>query len=166
VFDTLPGLFIGIAVSLLLLLYRASRPHVAVLGRDPGAGGRWSDVQRHPDNERVPGIVVVRPESGLFFANADAVRSAIRAQLNEGTKAVVLDAETVPAIDVTAVTMLVELAGDLRREGVELVLARDVGAVRDLVELGQGDATPLQTFPTVRAAVDALQAGNGAPGVV
>ena len=67
-----------------------------------------------------------------------------------------LDAETVPAIDVTAVTMLVGLAEDLRRDGVDLVLARDVGTVRELVRLGAG-AIPLRTFPTVRAAVDALR---------
>jgi MFS superfamily sulfate permease-like transporter len=156
VFDILPGLFIGIGVSLLLLLYRASRPHVAVLGRDPGGGGRWSDLERHRDNERVPGIVVLRPESGLFFANADAVRNAIRSYAGEGTRAVVLDAETVPAIDVTAVTMLTQLAEDLRRDGIELVLARGVGDVRDLVRLGDTE-TPLRTYPTVRAAVDALQ---------
>lgn len=156
VFDTLPGLFIGIGVSLLLLLYRASRPHIAVLGRDSAANGCWSDLKRDPDHERVPGVVVLRPESGLFFANADVVRDAIRAQVVEGTNAVVLDAETVPTIDVTAVTMLVELADDLRRDGVELVLARDVGRVRDLVRLGEGDS-PLRTYPTVRAAVAALE---------
>jgi high affinity sulfate transporter 1 len=155
VFDTLPGLFIGIAVSLLLLLYRASRPHVAVLGRDPGADGRFSDVERHPDNELVPGVVVLRPESGLFFANADAIRAAIKARAVDGTRAVVLDAETVPSIDVTAVSMLVEVAEDLRRDGIELVLARDVGAVRELVGLG-GQETPIRTYPTVRAAVSAL----------
>ena len=127
VFDTLPGLFIGIGVSILLLLYRASRPHIAVLGRDPGTDDRWNDLERHPDNERVPGIVVLRCESALFFANADAVRDAIRANIDEDTNAVVLDAETVPAIDVTAVNMLTELADDLRRDGVELVFARDVG---------------------------------------
>jgi SulP family sulfate permease len=156
VFDTLPGLFIGIGASLLLLLYRASRPHVALLGKDPGPDGRWSDVERHPDNERAPGIVVLRPESGLFFANAEAVRNAVRAHTGAGTKAVVLDAETVPTIDVTAVTMLTELADDLGRDGIELVLARDVAAVRDLVRLGDTD-TPLRTYPTVRAAVDALE---------
>ena len=54
VFDTLPGLFIGIAVSLLLLLYRASRPHVALLGR-AGPDGHCGDVDRHPDDEVVAG---------------------------------------------------------------------------------------------------------------
>ena len=156
VFDTLPGLFIGIAVSLLLLLYRASRPHVAVLGRDPGAAGRWSDLARHPDNQPLPGIVVVRPEAGLFFANADAVRDAIRGHAHEGTKAIVLDAETVPSIDITAVSMLTALARDLHQDGVELALARDVGSVAELLRVEPGDA-PLRTYPTVRDAVASLQ---------
>src|SRR5215218_5749350 len=64
IFDTLPGLVIGIAVSL-LLLYRASRPHVAVLGQVPGATGHYGDILRHPENRQVPGIVVLRLESGL-----------------------------------------------------------------------------------------------------
>ena len=155
VFDTLPGLVIGIAVSVLLLLYRASRPHVAVLGKVPGTRDQWTDLDRHPDNEPSPGIVVLRPESGLFFANADAIRNEIRSRALEGTRAVVLDAATMPSIDVTAVTMLVELADDLRRNGIELVLARDIGAVRDLLRLGENEQ-PIRTFPTVEAAVEAL----------
>ena len=117
VFDTLPGLFIGVVVSVVLLVYRASRPHIAVLGRVPGTRGQWGDVARHPENEAVPGIVVLRPESGLWFANADVVRDAIRAEATGGTRAVVVDAETVPAIDVTAVGMLVQLAEDLAGTG-------------------------------------------------
>ena len=74
VFDTLPGLFIGIAVSLLLLLYRASRPHVAALGRERGRGP-WVDVRRHPDSHAPDGIAVLRIEGSLFFANADTVRA-------------------------------------------------------------------------------------------
>ena len=96
VFDTLPGLVIGIVVSILLLLYRASRPRIAELGKIAGTE-QWTDLGRHPENERVPGIVVLRPESGLFFANADAVRDAIRVRAS-GATAVVIDAETVPAI--------------------------------------------------------------------
>jgi high affinity sulfate transporter 1 len=155
VFDTLPGLFIGIVVSILLLLYRASRPHVAVLGKAPGTADQWTDLERHPGNAPAPGIVVLRPETGLFFANADAVRDEIRARSVAGTRAVVLDAETMPAIDVTAVTMLVGLARDLHDRGVELVIARDIGAVRDLVDLGEEHPT-IRTYPTVQAAVDAL----------
>ena len=154
-FDTLPGLFIGIAVSVLLLVYRASRPHIAVLGRDPEprtAGTTSSDILT---TSVAPGIVVLRCESALFFANTDAVRGAIRANIEDDTNAVVLDAETMPAIDVTAVNMLIQLADDLRRDGIKLVVARDVGDVRELVRLGASD-TPLPRYPTVKAAVDAL----------
>jgi SulP family sulfate permease len=133
---------------------RASRPHIAVLGRDQG-GDRWPGLERHPDNEREPRIAVVRCESALFFANADAVRDTIHATLEADTVAVVLDAETVPAIDVTADSILTQLADDLRRDGVELVFARDVGVV-ELVRLGASDA-PLPRYPTVNVAVDALR---------
>ena len=109
VFDTLPGLFIGIAMSLVLLLYRASRPNIAVLGRTPD--GRWVDLEREDDAKPQPGVAVLRVEAGLFFANADHVRDAIRAHASEdGVKAVVLDAETVPDIDVTAAEMLLAAA--------------------------------------------------------
>ena len=64
IFDTLPGLIIGVADSLLLLLYRVSRPHVAVLGEIPGSGGQWADIAVHPEDQTVPGITVLRVESG------------------------------------------------------------------------------------------------------
>jgi sulfate permease, SulP family len=157
VFDTLPGLFIGIAVSLLLLLYRASRPHVAVLGQVPGADGHYGDVLRHPENQQVPGIVVLRLESGLFFANADAVRDAIRAHAaGPSVRAVVLDAETIPYVDVTAARMLMQLGGDLEREDVRLVMARDIGQVRDVLRRTEGERLPLSAYPTVREAIAAL----------
>ncbi len=142
-------------------LDRAPRlPRVAAARRRaragfPGTRSQWGDVARHPENEPVPGIVVLRPESGLWFANADMVRDAIRAQATGDVRAVVVDAETVPAVDVTAVGMLVQLAEDLRRDGIELVLARDIGAVRDLVETG-GQERVLRSYPTVQAAVDEL----------
>ena len=158
VFDTLPGLFIGIAVSLLLLLYRASRPHVAVLGRVPGTTDQFVDVERHPENRPVEGVVVLRVEGGLFFANADTVSKQIRAHAREGAKAIVLDAETVPFIDVTAAEMLAETAEDLGRRGVRLVLARDLGQVRDILR-AEGEAT-LTAYPTVQAAVEALAKGE------
>jgi MFS superfamily sulfate permease-like transporter len=126
------------------------------LGRDPQGDGRWSDVERHPDNESLPGLVVLRPESALFFANADAIRNAVRTHISGDTTAVVLDAETVPAIDITAVGMLTELGDDLRRDGIELVLARDLGNVRDLLRRADGQHA-LRNYPTVRAAVSALQ---------
>lgn len=155
VFDTLPGLFIGIACSLMLLLYRASRPHVAVLGRVPGSSGQFTDLARHQSNEAVPGVAVLRVESALFFANADLVRRTVLEHADrDGTEAVVIDAETVPAIDVTAARMLSELGEDLDRLGVRLLIARDIGAVRDTIRHADADA---RFFPTVEAAVEAVR---------
>ena len=69
-------------------------------------------------------MVVLRLESGLFFANADALRDAVRAHAAEPTtRAVVLDAETIPYVDVTAARMLVLLSNDLHGQGVRLALA-------------------------------------------
>jgi sulfate permease, SulP family len=155
VFDTLPGLFIGIAISFILLVYRTSRPNVAVLGREPSMGV-FVDMARDPSATRVPGIVVLRPESGLYFANADAIRARVLDEVERtGATGVVLDAQTVPSIDVTAVRMLDALAADLERRGVRLALARDVGQVRDLLSRVTPDS-PVRTYPTVRAAVAAL----------
>jgi sulfate permease, SulP family len=152
VLDTLPGLFLGIAVSLLLLLYRASRPRVAVLGRIPGTDGQWADVDRHPENQEVDGVKVLRVEGGLFFANADPVRARIRA-LARTAHTVVLDAEATPFIDVSAVRMLDQLHEDLERAGVRLLIARDVGQVRDVLRRAGADPSLDQVFPTIDAAV-------------
>jgi MFS superfamily sulfate permease-like transporter len=158
VFDTLPGLFIGIAISLLLLIYRASHPHIAVLAKVPGTTGQYTDLERHPDNQQLPGIVILRVESSLFFANADEVSQAVRAHAaTKGTRVVVLDAETVPAIDVTAVRMLAELTESLERQGVRLLVAREIGQVRDVVGRVATDTTPEGVYPTVQAAVQAVQ---------
>ena len=164
IFDTLPGLFIGIAVSLLLLVYRASRPNVAVLGQLPD-DGRFADVERFEDARPVPGVVVLRPESGLFFANAEAVRARILAALATGSPhAVVIDAETMPYIDVTAIRMLDLLAADVGRRGVTLAMARDVGQVRDLLNAAAHEGTVTRIYPTVRAAVAAVARPRGDAG--
>jgi sulfate permease, SulP family len=158
VFDTLPGLFIGIAVSLVLLLYRASRPYVAVLARTPSAPGpgMWVDVARSPHGTPTPGVLVARVESGLFFANADHVRERLRALAAEHeARAVVLDAETVPFVDVTAAAMLRQLNADLERDGIRLLVARDVGQVRDVLAHTSGPSPTYRTLDEgVAAALD------------
>ena len=142
IFDTLPGLVIGIIVSLLLLLYRlveAARRRARPRRRDARTSS--ATVDRHPENEAVPGVAVLRVEAGLFFANADAVRRAIKQHAaRPGVPGVVLDAESIPFVDVTAVRMLDELADDLARDGQQLVIAHDLGQVGDL--LGRRSATP------------------------
>ena len=102
-------------------------------------------------------MIVARVEGGLFFANADTVRTALRADAaRPGTHAVVLDAETVPFVDVTAVRMLVELADTLETAGVRFAIAHDIGQVRDVLDReAAADAIPV--YASVQAAVEAMR---------
>jgi MFS superfamily sulfate permease-like transporter len=100
--------------------------------------------------------LVLRVESGLFFANADTIRKEVLAHATDGTKTIVLDGQTVPFIDVTAAQMLEALAEDLDRDGIQFLLARDVGQVRDVVSReDQDDRVVIRAYPTVQAAVTA-----------
>jgi high affinity sulfate transporter 1 len=159
VFDTLPGLFIGITVSVLLLLYRSSHPHVAELGRVPGTVGEFGDRERHPANVLTPGVVVLRVESELFFANAEGVRRVVRDHARApGVHAVVIDAAAIGSVDVTAARMVIDLARELERGGVRLALAHGIGQVRDMLEEAAVEGTgPLLLYPTVQSAVAALR---------
>jgi sulfate permease, SulP family len=151
-FDTLPGLLIGIGVSVLLLLYRASRPHVVSVVKHDSL---WLDAERHPDLPENPELLVVRVEAGLFFANADHVRSTVEGMCTDRTRLVVLDAETSPSIDVTAVEMLAELRDSLARRKIEFRIARSVGQFGDELGAAQSGALPLDIYPTIHAAVAA-----------
>ena len=105
---------------------------------------QFSDIDRHPHNEPTPGVAVLRVESGVFFANADAVRDAIkRAAAEPGIHGVVLDAEAIAFVDVTSVRMLHEVGDDLVRTGQRLVVARDLGQVADLLDADPDSAITL-----------------------
>ncbi|QNG21038.1 SulP family inorganic anion transporter [Rhodococcus triatomae] len=157
-FDTLPGLVIGIGVSMLLLLYRASRPNVTALVR---SGERWVDAQHSPETAADPRVLVVRVEAGLFFANADHVKSRIEDMVDTHTQVVVLDAETSPFVDVTAAAMLEQLRKSLKSGGTEFRIARDVGQFRDILLRSTTSDTPA-IFPTVREALADID-GDASP---
>jgi sulfate permease, SulP family len=160
VFDTLPGLFIGIGASAVLLVYKASRPHVAELGLDPAHPDRYVDRSRDAGAEPPIGTVILRVESPLFFANADGVETVVRvASTRPGVHAVIIDAETMAAIDVTAADMLAGLADRLETAGVRLLIAREFGQVRDVLSAAEEGRRALEVYPTVRAAVEAAKGG-------
>jgi SulP family sulfate permease len=159
IFDTLPGLFIGIGVSVLLIVYRASRPYVAVLGKQPG-DDHWFDVDRHPDADSTDGVLVVRPEAELFYANADNVHAAINGHLTNETRAVVLDLGSVPSIDMTAIEMLLALDDELTTGGMQLGIARETGQVGDLLRQAGAGQLADNVHPSVDSAVRSV-AGNG-----
>jgi high affinity sulfate transporter 1 len=157
IFGTLPGLLTGVVVSILLLLYRASNPHVATLGRVPGTSGRFADVGRHPGDPQIEGVLILRPESGMFFANADDIRAVVEGKVAEtGAKMVILDLETVPFVDITAIRMLVALGDELHRGGTGMMIAHDLGQVGDLVKKEDIAASIDGLYPTVADAVAAI----------
>src|SRR5262249_35147501 len=120
----------------------------------------WVDHQRYPDTPDEDDIIVVRVESGLFFANADHVRESILGMLGGHTVAVVIDAETVPSIDVTAAAMLAALGDELDRRGVRLLLAKSVGQVRDVLRTAPARQRHVTLEPTIDEAVAAGRAGH------
>ena len=124
-----------------------------MLGKVPGTTGQYGDLERHPDNQQLPGIVILRVESGLFFANADAVRQRVRAHAAQaGTRVVVLDAETAPPSTSPPSTCS---PNSPRAWNARASAAghRRVGQVRDVVRRVATDTTPEGIYPTVQAAV-------------
>ena len=119
----------------MLLLYRASRPYVAELGPLPEAGGVSAICAATRDAARSPGIVVLRIEAGLFFANAEPVRTRITAAAAaEGVGRWSSTSSRSRRLDVSAARMLGALTDDLGRTGVEVRLARVVGQVHDVLD--------------------------------
>ena len=124
--DVLPGLVIGVVSMLLLVVYNASRPHLGILGRVPGVAGAYGDVGRHPDYQRIAGLLVIRLESPLFYANAGPVRDRVKHLVGSSDplpRAVVLDAGANAGLDITSAETLEQLVVELRAVGVDLALA-------------------------------------------
>lgn len=129
----LRGVMIGALLSLVQLLRRASKPHVAFLGRIPGTS-RFSDRERHPDNELIPGVMVFRPESGLMYFNidhvCDSVLDRVQAEPTPPRK-VVLDLSAAPRVDLQSAHALAGLADVLRGRGIRFHAVEARSGVRD-----------------------------------
>jgi sulfate permease, SulP family len=135
VFTTpLTGMAIAVALSLLAILYQASRPYIAVLARIPGDPPIYADTERHQAGVPVPGFLIVRPNVPLTFVNADVAKDQIVALLAaqaEPPRAVVIDIGATADLDVATTDMLATLFADLAADGIELRLAQVRGTVRD-----------------------------------
>jgi SulP family sulfate permease len=122
----LPGLVIGVTSMLVLFVYQASRPHLAVLGAVPGVPGAYRDVEGHPEYAQVPGLLLLRLEAPLFYANAAMIRDHVKRLVGAAEptpRAVILDLGANGQLDITSAEVLVDLATTLRGAGVGLVLA-------------------------------------------
>ncbi len=156
----LRGVMIGAVISLVLLIRRASRPHVALLGRIPGAR-RFSDRERHPDNELLPGVLIFRPEASLLYFNMDHVRDTIAERVRTETppQLVVLDLSAASYVDMHSAHMLEELADELKAGGVRLQVVEARSSVRDRLRAEGVDEHlgGVNRFTTVADAVEAFQ---------
>ena len=132
----LAGVVIGIALSLVWLIYVATTPAMPTLGREPGTQV-FRDAAENPDDEAFPGIAVVRLDGGLFFATADALEERIRGLVLEGDaplRAVVLDLEAVSLVDSQGAAKLGEVLDYAESLEVEVRLARVKSTVATVLE--------------------------------
>src|SRR5216110_196026 len=155
------GVLIGAIISLVQLLRRASRPHVAFLGRIPGTR-RFSDMARHSDNEPVPGALLVQVESSLLYFNAEHVRDAVAARLRaEATppKIVILDLSASPHMDIQACGVVMNMADDIKAAGARLQIVEARSSVRDRLRAEgiEEHVSQVNRFTSVADAVEDFQ---------
>jgi sulfate permease, SulP family len=130
----LSGLILAVLLSVTLLLYRASRPHIAALGRLPGERATFADLERHPEASPVPGLLMIRLDAPLYFFNANVARTQILelvAARRPAPRGVLIDMSATADLDVTATDMLTDLFDGLRARQIEVLLAQVKSSVRD-----------------------------------
>ena len=131
----LKGVLLAAIVSMLLLIRRVARPHVAQLGRIPGTN-RFSDCERNPDNEAIPGVVIVRVESSILYFNVDHVRECVLRLVGPtrtGLRLLVWDLSSSPYVDIAGARMLGEVQRELAASGTTLRLIEARADVRNLL---------------------------------
>ena len=133
VFGAIPGIGLAVAIAIIQFLWDGWRPHSAVLGRPKDVEG-FHDITRYPDARQIPGLVLFRWDAPLFFANAELFKERVLAAVARSPSAVrwlVVAAEPVTGVDVTAADALVELDERCMPNGVELRFAELKDPVKD-----------------------------------
>jgi SulP family sulfate permease len=155
----LKGLIFAVGLTLIGLMHKLSSPQDSVLGRLPGSD-HFVDVARYPEAEQTPGLLIFRPNGIVFFANASRIHNRLRALVKAAAtplRAILVNLEASPEVDVTGLEMLAQLRNELRESGIDLYFARVTDPVRDLFErsgfLNQLDG---HLFRGVNAAVAAF----------
>jgi sulfate permease, SulP family len=167
-FGLLLGVMIGAVISLVQLVRASSRPHVALLGRIPGTR-RFSDCERHQDNQLIPGVMIFRPESALVYFNVDNVCDAILSRVHAQAtppKLVVLDLSAAALVDMQSAYMLAGMADELTAEHIRFQAVEPRSSVRDRLRHEGVDSKlgGVNRFTTVADVIDHFQRGrNAAP---
>jgi SulP family sulfate permease len=156
----LQGIPLAALASVLMLLARASQPHVAFLGRVPGTNS-YSDLTRHPENEPLLNVIAFRPEASLFYVNAESVLEAVseRLQASSDIRLVVCDLSASPYIDLAGARVLHRLHDELVCRGITLRIVGARGRVRDLLR-ADGIAEKIRGLDRI-VTLDSLLGGIG-----
>ncbi|ANZ23373.1 transporter [Rhodococcus sp. WB1] len=157
----LQGILVAIGLSFVAVVVRVWQPYRTELVALPDRDG-FHDITRHPEGRRIPGLVLVRFDAPLFFANGEMFDSYVRSLVNASASPVewvVVAAEPIIGLDTTAVDEVVDLDRYLESQHVRLVFAEMKGPVKDrLVRFGVGDRFDTSRFyPTIEAAVSAFE---------
>jgi len=131
----LDGILLAAAASVLLLLARVSQPHVAFLGRIPGTNN-YSDLDRHPENEPIAGVLIFRPEASLIYVNTETVLEMVLDRLHAAVARVhlvICDLSAAPYVDLAGSRMLHDLHTELTGRGIKLRIIGAHGTARDLL---------------------------------
>jgi SulP family sulfate permease len=135
VLGILKGVVLAAVVSIILLLRAVAKPNVTFLGRIPGSN-RYGDITRHPDNEIIPGLLLVRVESSLFYFNIENIRNTVWDEVlkSEGSvNCVIWDLSTSPLVDLTGARFIKKLYFDLDKRHISLKIAEARSGVRDML---------------------------------
>jgi high affinity sulfate transporter 1 len=135
VFGVLQGIIIAVLFSIITLLRKSASPHMAILGRIPNTN-LFSDMLRHPDNQPVEGVLILRPESSVLYFNINHIREEIRELvLNyKGALAlVILDLSSANYVDVPGARFLIQLEDELEKKGIDFRIVDALGSVRDIL---------------------------------
>jgi MFS superfamily sulfate permease-like transporter len=135
VFGILKGVMISVIMSLILLIRRSSNPEVAVLGRI-GDTGHFSDRIRHTDNILIPGIVIVRIESSILYFNTESILEKINGHVLSAeapVKMLIIDLSASPYVDVAGSKMLLNLARESQKKGIQIRFISALSGVREIL---------------------------------
>lgn len=134
-FGVLNGVLIAVILSLIFLLKQAATPHIAILGQIPGTTN-YSDIQRHPDNIPVKGVLILRVEASILYFNIQNIRDRIH-QLVEKypgeLKLVIMDMSSANYVDVAGARFFLQLEDHLEKKGIALQIVDALGQVRDIL---------------------------------
>jgi high affinity sulfate transporter 1 len=168
VFGAIPGIGIAIVIAVIEFLWDGWRPHFAVLGHPAGVQG-YHDITRYPQARQIPGLVLFRWDAPLFFANAELFSERVLetvARAAAQVRWVVVAAEPVTSIDVTAADSLAELDEALRKDGIRLCFAELKDPVKDkLKRFGLYARFEGAFFPTIGSAVRGFLQSHPVDGV-